>query len=242
MADIELTAADGHTFTAYRADPDRPSIGGVVVIQEIFGVNAHIRSVVDRYAAAGFVAVAPALFDRVERGVELGYDAEGGKRGQKLAWQRDSIPDAIVDLAATIDALTTELGAPATVGVVGYCYGGMLACAASSRIPENIGAAVAYYPSRAAALLVDDVPATPLLLHLGDQDQGVTIADGLTLADRWPTAEVHRYEHAQHGFNCDLRPSFDPEASALAWERTLEFFDEHLDHPVHPGDHDHPEV
>lgn len=240
MGDIELTSPDGHGFSAYRADPDRPSIGGVVVIQEIFGVNRHIRSVVDRFAAEAFVAVAPALFDRLERGVELDYDEQGMRRGADLAWQRGSIDDALTDLATTASALAAELGAPGTVGTVGFCYGGMLSCAMSSRQPEDLGAAVAYYPSRAAQLLVDDEPATPLMLHLGDQDQGVTVADGATLAERWPTATIHRYPSAGHGFNCDLRASFDPDASALAWQRTLEFLDEHLDHPAHPGDHEHP--
>lgn len=237
MADIELTSPDGTTFTAHRAEPDRPPVGGVVVVQEIFGVNAHIRSVVDRFAAAGFVAVAPAVFDRVERGVELAYDEAGTARGRELAWERDSIPGAVVDLTTTIGALATELGAPGTVGVVGYCYGGMLACAVASRAPEDIGATVAYYPSRAAQLLVDDVPETPLQLHLGDRDQGVTVADGEALAARWPAAEVHRYPTAGHGFNCDLRASYDAAAAELAWQRTLEFFDAHLGTPIQPGVH-----
>lgn len=240
MADLELTAADGHRFHAYRSDPDGPAVGGVVVVQEIFGVNRHIRAVCDRFAADGFVAVAPALFDRLERGVELDYDDEGMARGHDLAWQRGSIDDALADLAATASALADELGAPGTVGAVGFCYGGMLACALSSRHPDDLGAVVAYYPSQAAELLVDDVPATPLLLQLGDQDPRVTVADGLALAERWPTADLHRYAAAGHGFNCDLRDTFEPDAAALAWHRTLAFFGTHLGNPVHPGDHDHP--
>ena len=226
MADIELSAPDGHRFAAYRADPEGPPLGSVVVIQEIFGVNQHIRSVVDRFASAGYVAVAPALFDRLERGAEFDYDAEGFQRGKTLAWEQLSPDDAVTDAAATAAALAAERGGP--VGVVGFCFGGMLTCALASRKPDDLGAAVAYYPSRAAQLLPDDESKVPLMIQLGDQDQGVTPADGDTLAKRWPAAEVHRYPTAGHGFNCDLRDSFDPEASAQAWERTLAFLGEHL--------------
>lgn len=227
MADIELTATDGHTFTAHRADPPGEPLGGVVVIQEIFGVNEHIRAVADRFAAAGFVAVAPALFDRVERGVELGYDSEGMAKGRGMAWELPIEPP-LADLAATADALAHELGGPARVGVVGFCYGGMLSAALASRAPEHLAAAVAYYPSRAAQLLTDDRIECPLMIHLGDEDQGVTVADGQALAKRWPTAEVHRYEGAGHGFNCDLRAGYHAHASARAWDRTVAFLTGHL--------------
>ncbi|MCU1496391.1 MAG: carboxymethylenebutenolidase [Acidimicrobiales bacterium] len=227
MADIELTAADGHSFTAYRSDPEGPPLGGVVVIQEIFGVNDHIRAVTDRLAAAGFLAVAPALFDRVERGVELPYDGEGMAKGRGIAWELP-IEQPLADLVATADALADELGGPSQVGSVGFCYGGMLAAALASRAPEHLAAAVAYYPSQAAQRLTEDEVQRPVLIHLGNDDQGVTPADGDTLAARWPTAEIHRYDGAGHGFNCDLRAGYAPEASALAWERTVAFLTEHL--------------
>ena len=231
MADIQLTAADGHRFSAYRADPTGPPEGGVVVVQEIFGVNRHIRSVVDRFADEGFVAVAPALFDRIERGVELGYDLDSAVKGVDLAWERLPLDDAVADASATVGALADELGGAGTVGVVGFCYGGMLAAALASRSPRNLAAAVAYYPSRAANLLTDDVPEVALMVHLGDQDEGVTPADGRTLAERWPEATFHRYASAGHGFNCELRDSFDPEASVLAWQRTVDLFGQHLSTP-----------
>lgn len=227
MAEIELTAADGHRFTAHRADPDGTPLGGVVVIQEIFGVNEHIRSVADRFAAAGFVAIAPALFDRVERGVELAYDADGTARGRAIAWEQLEVDTPLRDLTATTERLGAELGV-AHVGAVGFCYGGMLAAALASRHPDQLAAAVAYYPSQAAQRLVDDPEVHPLLIHLGNEDQGVTPADGDTLAARWPGAEVHRYDGAGHGFNCDLRPGFHAEASALAWDRTIAFLTREL--------------
>lgn len=222
----ELTASDGHRLQAHRADStvdgEQTSRGGVVVIQEIFGVNSHIRSVVDQLAADGFVAMAPALFDRVEPGVELGYDGPGVKRGQALAWETVGIDDALTDIAAAADLLATELGGPARVGLVGFCYGGMLAAAAASRMPDRIGRAVAYYPSLAAQKLPDDVPGVPLLVHLGDRDQRVTVEDGETLRQRWPDAEFHRYD-AGHGFHCDQRPGFDADAATTAWRRTIDF-------------------
>ena len=228
MADLDLTAADGHTFTAYRADPDGPPKGGVVVIQEIFGVNEHIRAVVHRFAAAGYLAIAPALFDRVERRVELAYDADGVTRGRDIAWAQPTLDPALADLTATADALAAEVGGAQQVGAVGFCYGGMLAAAFTSRAADHLAAAVAYYPSQAAQLLTDYDIHRPLLIHIGSDDHGVTPADGDALAERWPTAVIHRYAGAGHGFNCDLRPGFHPEASALAWERTLAFFGEQL--------------
>ena len=228
MADLTLTAADGTSFSAHRADPAGPPRGGVVVLQEIFGVNSHIRAVADQYAAAGFVAVAPALFDRVEPGVELAYDQDGMVRGQAIAWGTLTIEAALADVVATADALAAELGGPTRVGVVGFCYGGMLAAATASRAAEHVGAAVAYYPSRSAQLLVDDRPGVPLLVHLGDEDQGITPEDGQALEARWPTATFHRYEGAGHGFNCDQRAGFHAEASALAFDRTVAFLADHL--------------
>jgi carboxymethylenebutenolidase len=221
MTDIELTAADGHVLAAHRAAPEVPPLGAVVVVQEIFGVNDHIRAVADRFAAAGYLAIAPALFDRRERGVELGYDAPGLEKGAATAWDLP-LEQPLTDLRAAAEAVGREVGGAANVGIVGFCWGGMLSCAMASRHGADVAAAVAYYPSMAAKVLRTDQPNIPLLVHLGDRDQRVTIEDGLTLAQRWPDATFHRYD-AGHGFNCDRRPDFDPEASSLAWERTLAF-------------------
>jgi carboxymethylenebutenolidase len=230
MADIDITSPDGHTFAAHRADPEGEPTGGIVVIQEIFGVNRHIRSVADRFAEAGYLAIAPALFDRLERGVELDYDGAGTSRGRELAWERGSIDLALTDLEATAALLDLELAGTGGVASVGFCFGGMLSCAMASRRPDHLSAAVAYYPSRAAQLLPDDHPQVPLQIHLGDEDQGVTVADGQALAGRWPDAEIHRYATAGHGFNCDLRASYDPAAAAEAWQHTLRFIADHGGH------------
>lgn len=227
MAAIELTAEDGHTLTAHRSDPVGRPVGGVVVIQEIFGVNDHIRSVVDRFADAGFVAVAPALFDRVRPGEEHGYDATGTEAGRDLAWNLP-IDRALADVTAAADLLAGEVGGAGAVGTVGFCYGGMLSAAMASRHARHLGAAVAYYPSMAAQLLVKDQPHIPLLVHLGELDPRVTPADGDALAARWPEAEFHTYP-AGHGFNCDQRDDHHPAASQLAWDRTVGFLTAHLD-------------
>ena len=224
---MQLTAADDHTFGAYRVEPPGAARGAVIVIQEIFGVNGHIRSVADRVAEAGYVAVAPYLFDRVGPGIELGYDAEGVERGRDVAWNLPLI-DTMEDLRTTAADLAGEMGGADRVGAVGFCYGGMLAAAMTSRVPRHFGAAVAYYPSMAAQLLTKDQPHLPLLVHLGDTDARVTPEDGRTLEARWPDATFHRYP-AGHGFNCELRPDFDEAAAALAWERTLAFLGDHLD-------------
>lgn len=233
MGDIELTGPDGHTFSACRADPSGPPGGGVVVIQEIFGVNRHIRSVVDRFAAEGFVAMAPALFDRIERGVELAYDMDSAIKGVGIAWEQLPLDDALADATTALGALAAELGGPDRVGAVGFCYGGMLAAALASRAAGQLAAAVGYYPSRAAKLLVDDVPGVALMLQLGEQDESITAEDRQSLAERWPDATIHHYAGAGHGFNCDLREdSFDPDASALAWGRTIGFLSAHLAGPA----------
>jgi carboxymethylenebutenolidase len=226
MSTIELTASDGHVLTAHLSTPTGAPRGGVVVAQEIFGVNAHIRSVADRFADAGYLAIAPALFDRQERGVEVGYDAEGLKAGAAIAWDLPlELP--LTDLRAAASHLSDAIGGPDHVAVVGFCWGGMLSCAMASRHGAEVAAAVAYYPSMAAKVLRTDQPHVPLMVHLGDLDQRVTIEDGLTLAERWPDATFHRYD-AGHGFNCDQRPDFSADASSLAWARTLDFLDEHL--------------
>jgi carboxymethylenebutenolidase len=226
MPAIELTAEDGHVLTAHRSDPDGPPKGAVVVVQEIFGVNDHIRSVADRFAAAGFVAVAPALFDRVERGAELTYDAAGTEAGRDLAWNLP-IDHPLADLTATAVLLAAEVGGAEHVGAVGFCYGGMLSAAMASRRARHLGAAVAYYPSMAAQILVKDQPHIPLLVHLGELDPRVTPADGEALAARWPEAVFATYP-AGHGFNCDLRDDHHPEASAEAWVRTIAFLEANL--------------
>lgn len=220
---ITLTGEDGFRLAAYQAEPATTPKGGVVVIQEIFGVNEHIRDVTDGYAAAGYLAIAPALFDRVERGVELGYDAEGIEQGVAIARGKVDFATAITDIATAARAVAHA----GKVGVVGYCWGGMLATATAIRSGDVVSAAVGYYGG-GAVNLIDRQPAVPLMLHFGENDHAIPLSDVEKMREAWPQAIVHIYEGAEHGFNCDRRGSFNAPAAELARQRTLAFFGEKL--------------
>lgn len=213
---IELTCKDGVTISAYRARPEGKPKGGMVVLQEIFGVNHHIRAVADKYAAAGYLAIAPALFDRVEKGVELGYDLADRPRAMELRG-RTKIDETLADVAAAIEAAK----AGGNVGVVGYCWGGTLAYAASTRLP-GVTAAVGYYGGGIVGMAAER-PRTPLMLHFGDRDKHIPLSDVEKIRAAQPEVPVFVYA-ADHGFNCDERDSYDASAAAEAELRTMEFF------------------
>ena len=214
---IRLTAGDGHELDAYEAGPS-DAAAGVVVIQEIFGVNAHIRDVVDRYAALGYRAVAPALFDRLERGVELGYTEETVTQGRAMRGAIDW-DDTVSDVGAAV----AHLAPNGPVGVVGYCYGGSLAWLAANALP--VAAAVGYYGGQIIQFL-DRPPKAPVMLHFGEVDYMIPLSDVEEISRAHPTVPVHVYAGADHGFNCDARDSHHPAAAALALERTLSFLAE----------------
>jgi carboxymethylenebutenolidase len=218
---VTLKAKDGHSFSAYRADPTGAPKGAIVVIQEIFGVNHHIKSVADGFAKAGYVAVAPALFDRVEKNVELGYDQAGMTAGRGMIGK--ITPDAIAaDTQAAIN-YAKEFG---KVGIVGYCLGGSVAFAAATK-RDGIAAAVGYYGGQIAAN-AEDKPKVPTMLHFGDQDQSIPMADVEKVKSaRGGDTEIFVY-HAGHGFNCDERPSYHAESAKLALERTLAHFKKYI--------------
>lgn len=217
---LTLTARDGHKLGAYRADPTGKPRGAIVVIQEIFGVNQHMRNVTDSFAKQGYVAVSPALFDRVEKGIELGYDQKSIEAGRET---RGKVPldGTLADLQATID-YAKQFG---KVGVVGYCWGGGLAFLAATRLPGT-AAAVGYYGGMVAAH-AEEKPKVPVLLHFGDQDQSIPMSDVEKVKKARPDVPVHVY-HAGHGFSCDERASYNAEASKIALERTLKFFAEKI--------------
>jgi carboxymethylenebutenolidase len=216
---VELHAADGHALSAYRALPAGEARGGIVVVQEIFGVNAHVRAVCDGYAAEGYAAIAPALFDRIERGVELPYDAGGVTRGRalrtELGWEKP-----IADVEAAIAAVRAH----GRVATIGFCWGGSLSFLAACR--TSVDAAVAYYGGQIVQF-VKERPRVPVMMHFGDRDALIPEADRATIARTFPEAEIHLYA-ADHGFNCDQREVFDAASAALARERTLAFLGRHL--------------
>jgi carboxymethylenebutenolidase len=217
---IDLQAADGFAAKAWRAAPQGKPKGGIVVIQEIFGVNHHIRAVTDRFAAAGYLAIAPGVFDRVERNVELGYDQPGMTEGMAIAGKMDR-DKLMLDVAAAIAAA----GAAGKVGIVGYCLGGSVAWNASANL-SGLSAAVGYYGGQIIAAK-DLQPKVPTLLHFGDQDGHIPLDGVKEVGALHPEVPIHIYA-AGHGFNCDERASYDAASAKLAWERTLAFFGEHI--------------
>ena len=217
---IRLEAKDGVTISAYKALPSGKPKGGMVVCQEIFGVNHHIRNVADRYAAQGYAAIAPALFDRVEPNVELGYSAQDVPAGAGIR-ARTRLEDTLADIEAAVAALAGS----GPIGVVGYCWGGTLAYAAACRV-GGIGAAVGYYGGGIAGML-SEKPRVPVMLHFGEKDQHISMDDVNKIRRAYPSMPVFVYD-ADHGFNCDERGSYDKTAADLAAKRTLEFFAEHL--------------
>lgn len=213
---IDLTTDDGATIGAYKALPSGPPKGGIVVVQEVFGVNHHIRAVTDRLAGVGYAALAPALFDQAEAGVELGYDDAGMKRGMALA---QSIPEE--QLMQSVEAAIKELTAFGAVGIVGFCLGGTLAYAAAAR-SELLSAAVGYYGGNIVKMAGAKLNC-PVELHFGEQDAHIPAKDVDLIRKAHPEVPIFTYP-AGHGFNCDERGSYDKESADQAWARTLDFF------------------
>ena len=218
---VQLTASDGHTFGAYQAEPSTPSVAAVVIVQEIFGVNRHIRAVTDYYATQGFTAIAPGLFDRVQPGIQLNYNSADAQRGMQIATQV-GLEKALLDAAAAVQ-YAAQTDPPRKVGVVGFCYGGTLAWLSATRL--NPAAAVGYYGGQIARF-VNEKPRCPVMLHFGGKDQHIPASEIQKIQAAHPEVPVFVYPEAGHGFNCDQRPDYKAAAAGLARERTLEFLRE----------------
>jgi len=221
-AKIRLKAADGHEFDAYFAESSGPARGAIILVQEIFGVNSHIRSVADDYASQGFHVVAPALFDRVQRSLELGYNPTDTAQGMKAARQI-GMDAALLDVAASISHARAKWS-KLKVGVLGYCYGGSLAWLATTRLDP--AAAVCYYGGQIAAT-ASEMPRCPVMMHFGAKDPHIGPAEIEKIKAAHPEMPLFLYD-AGHGFNCDQRKDFRPESARLARQRTLEFFNRYL--------------
>jgi carboxymethylenebutenolidase len=214
---IQMTAADGHVFSAHLAEPAGKPRGGIVVIQEIFGVTRHIRDVTEQYAAAGYLAVAPALFDRVEPDVDVPYTDSQKGFGYVKALHNDKV---MLDIQAAAD-LVRPAG---KVGVVGYCWGGQIAFLAAGRV--NIDAAVAYYGGGIHQQLAH-VPRVPVMFHFGEKDTHIPLSAVDEIRKAYPRGIYHLYP-AGHGFNCTDRASFDPQCAKIAFDRSVEFFRQNI--------------
>lgn len=215
---LQLTATDGHQFGAYQAGPSTASSAAVVILQEIFGINRHIRAITDYYATQGFTAIAPGLFDRVQPGIQLNYNSADATRGMQIATQI-GLETALLDVAATIQH-AAHTAPPRKVGVVGFCYGGTLAWLSATRL--NPAAAVGYYGGQISRF-VNEKPRCPVMLHFGGKDQHIPASEIHKIQQAHPDVPVFVYADAGHGFNCDQRPDYNAQAAGQARERTVEF-------------------
>jgi carboxymethylenebutenolidase len=224
--ELELKAVDGHELDAYLAVPEGEAIGAVVVVQEIFGVNSHIRGIADGYAKDGFVAIAPALFDRIEKGVELGYEGADLKRAYDLYGKLDP-KTALLDVAA---AFAHVSGAGKGVGVIGYCFGGLMTWLAATRgedLKMRPDCVIGYYAGGIGNVAKEE-PSCPVLLHFGAEDTHIGPEQRDAVKAAHPEVTIFVYEGAEHGFNCDQRASYSPDAAKLGRERSLEFLKSHI--------------
>ena len=218
---ITLTAEDGFRLDAYRATPSGTPRGGLVVVQEIFGVNSHIKRVCDGFAADGYVALAPAIFDRVERNYATGYAPADIERGRAVRGKL-SLDAVMMDVKAAVKELAKS---GQKVGVVGYCFGGTVAWLAATRIP-GVAAAVGYYGGGIAET-AEEQPKCPVMLHFGETDASIPKEHYEKVQKLHPKLPVYVYP-AGHGFNCDERGSYHEPSARQARERTLEFFRKHV--------------
>ena len=218
---VKLTTADAHSLGSYLADPAGKPKGGMIVIQEIFGVNHHIRAVCDRLAALGYAAIAPAVFDRFVRDFECGYTPD------EIAHARSYLGNLNWDnMVLDMTAAKGEMKDVGPIGVIGFCMGGTAAFLAATRIP-GIAAAVSYYGGQIARF-ADEKPKCPLQMHFGEKDEGIPLTTVEEIKKKQPQAETYVYPGAPHGFYCDERASYRKEAGDLAWSRTQEFLAKHM--------------
>jgi carboxymethylenebutenolidase len=219
--DITLKSKDGFELGAYVAEPEGKPRGAIVVIQEIFGVNHHIRSVTDRYAALGFLAIAPALFDRGEKNFQSGYDGAAMDKARGMT-QKISLDDRLADTQAAIDHVKSA----GKVAVLGYCMGGSIAFLSATRL-NGVSAGVGYYGGQIAQFATEK-PKAPIMLHFGEKDQSIPLTDVDKIKAAHPEAPIFVYMGAGHGFHCDERGSFNAEAAQVAACRSEEFLAKHI--------------
>lgn len=221
--EISIRCADDFAMGCYRAEAVGETSGVVVVIQEIFGVNTHIREVADGYAQSGYTAYAPKLFDRIGADIELGYTESDMAKGIDLAFNKLDLAQVISDVQATVEQIAAN--SDKKIGVVGFCFGGLISWLSAAQV-NGLSAAIGYYGGGIAGHL-DQSPRCPTMLHFGELDAHIPLSDVNKIRQANPEVPVHVYA-ADHGFNCDHRGSFDAAAAELALSRSLEFFEQEL--------------
>ena len=215
---ISLMSLDGFEFEAYRCEAEGDVRGGVIVVQEIFGVNEHIRDITERFAALGYTAIAPALYDRWNKGFMGGYNADDIAVGRELKTKANADLDTVMmDVKVTRDHLATF----GKTGIVGFCWGGFVAWIAACRI--EIHASAAYYGGGIIDFN-DEEPKCPTIAHFGLQDKSIPMHEVEAIKTAHPQADIFVYE-ADHGFHCDQRDQFNPRAANIAGMRTVRLFD-----------------
>ena len=219
--DITLISSDGFKFGAYRCDPDGTTKGAIIVVQEIFGVNRHIRDVTERFANVGYTAIAPALFDRWHKDFDGGYNADDMSVGRDLKAQANAELDKVL---ADVEAARENVADAGKVGITGFCWGGFIAWMAACRL--NVDASAAYYGGGIIDYNDEELKC-PTIAHFGREDAAIPIADVEVIEARHPSAEIFVYE-ADHGFHCDQRGQFNPRAANVAGMRTIRLFDDVL--------------
>lgn len=219
---IRLAASDGHHFNCWRAEPSGTPKGAVIVVQEIFGVNSHIRDVANQYAEQGYLALSPAIYDRVSANLECGYSQ--ADIANALEWRAACDLDKVMlDLSATID----EAAKAGPVGMVGYCWGGSLTYVSACRLGDRLAACSGYYGGQIVPHL-DEVPQAPVMLHFGEHDHSIPLENVEKIRAARPEVDVYVYKDTGHGFNCDHRDDYHAENAAVAQARTLELFEKHM--------------
>jgi carboxymethylenebutenolidase len=220
---LELTSPDGFKFSAYLAPPAGKPRGAMIIVQEIFGVNRHIRSVADGYAADGYMSIAPAVFDRVKPGLEIGYTPPDIETGRGIMAKVD-MDKAVQDFSAAL----AHVKSSGKVGIVGYCWGGRASWVSAARL-DGLACAVSYYGGGIPGL-ADVKPKVPVMFHWGETDHAIPLDSVKEFIGKHPelAAQSFVYPGAGHGFNCDERGSYNPEAAKLARQRTIDFIRQHI--------------
>ena len=217
---LKTTASDGHELTSYLTQPTSAPLGGLVIIQEIFGVNKHIKSIADKYAREGYLVAAPSLFDRIDKGIELGYEPEDIERGRDL--KEITGNDAPLK---DIEAARSIVSAAGKVGVIGFCWGGTLTWLAACKVP-GFACASSYYGGGIGDL-ISFTSKCPIIFHFGEKDESIPLDEVERVKVNQPDSPVYFYP-AGNGFNCDERANFEPTSSKIAEERTLEYLRQYL--------------
>jgi carboxymethylenebutenolidase len=217
---MELTAADGHKFEAYLCEPAGKPRGALVVLMEIFGVNSHIKHVAEDFAKDGYLAIAPQMFDRVQRGLDIGYTAPEIEIGRGIM-QKMKLEDAMKDIAAAID----QVKSAGKVGIVGYCWGGTAAWKAACSVP-GLACSLPYYGGGIPGL-IGEKPKCPVMFHWGETDHSIPLEKAREVAAAHAD-QIHYFYPAGHGFSCNQRGSYDDASSKLARTRTMDFLAKHV--------------